>query len=165
MFSWANKTIAELCTLQLKANMVSHYLCNELNVFGPTTRADVDTWEGVQQRQAGCPGTGAQGIPGKLEELGFLILENRWLLGSHCCLQLPDGLRDKAEPESPLSCITKGLNSEWMWGIIPCHEGDQAQKSGRPCMSFPSAVENPTEKERPWAPWPTSDFGFALIRV
>lgn len=51
--------------------MVSCYLCNELNVFGPTTRADVDTEERVQQRQAGCPGTGARGIPGKLKELGI----------------------------------------------------------------------------------------------
>lgn len=71
--------------------MVSHYLCNELNEFGPNTRAGADTWEWVQQRQAGCPGTGAQGIPGKLKELGCFILENRWLLGSHRCLQLPDG--------------------------------------------------------------------------
>lgn len=33
----------ELCTLHVKANMVSHYLCNESEVLGSTTRTDVDT--------------------------------------------------------------------------------------------------------------------------
>lgn len=60
--------------------MVSHYLCNGLNVLGPTARTDVDTWERVQQRPPGWSGAGAQDIQGKLE-LGFFSLEKRWLWG------------------------------------------------------------------------------------
>ena len=61
--------------------MVSHYLCNELNVLGPTARTVVDTWERVQQRPPGWSGAGAQGIQGKLKELGFFSVEKRWLRG------------------------------------------------------------------------------------
>lgn len=165
VFSWTNKS---MCRTLYPAGEGWHSFTlpvQRIKCAGPTTRADVDTRERVQERQAGCPGTGAQGIPGNLEELGFFILEKRWLLGSHCYLQLPDGVIDKGEPGSSLSCMAKGLNSVWMWGIIPCHDGDQAQKAERPCTSFLSAIENPAEKERPWAPWPAFDFGLTLSRV
>lgn len=104
----------------MKANMVSHYLCNELNALGPTARTDVDTWERVQQRPPGWSGAVAQGIwvswrSWRREGYGGSLLSAAPWRGSR---------EDRARVFSELH--SKRIIFCQIRGVILCHEGDQA---------------------------------------